>query len=163
MMSEKNQSCEYSQGLQPSIRISSLWTNRVFLHYVNLQSLKKKKLLISAIILFLRRMSKINPHDRQELWDSQKLKIASLIYEWPNKHMKGCSTSLVITGMQMMTMMRCHYTLLKGLKCIKLTTSSVGEDVEQLELSYYKGEEWNNIITLEEFGSVLFVVVFMYT
>lgn len=41
----------------------------------------------------------------------------------------------------MMTMMRCHYTLLKGLKCIKLTTSSVGEDVEQLELSYYKGEE----------------------
>lgn len=68
MMSEKNQSCEYSQGLQPSIRISSLWTNRVFLHYVNLQSLKKKKkLLISAIILFLRRMSKINPHDRQEL------------------------------------------------------------------------------------------------
>ena len=60
-----------------------------------------------------------------------------------NKHMKRCSTSLIIRGMQIKTTMRYHLTLVRILLSKSLQTINAGEGVEKKESSYTVGGNAN--------------------
>jgi len=63
----------------------------------------------------------------QELEYFSKIQIA-------NQHMKSCSTSLIIREMQMKTVMSYHLTLIRMATIKTSENTSVGKDVEKLEV-----------------------------
>ena len=56
-----------------------------------------------------------------------------------NKPIKRCLISLITWEMQIKTTMRDHKTFFRMAKIKRMTTPTVGEDVEQLILSYTAG------------------------
>ena len=60
-----------------------------------------------------------------------------------NKHMKRCSTSLIIREMQIKTTMRYHFTPFRMAATQKSTSNNAGEGVEKREPSYTVGGNAN--------------------
>ena len=59
------------------------------------------------------------------------------------KHMKRCSTSLIIREMQIKTTVRYHYTPVRMAAIQKSTSHNAGEGVEKREPSYTVGGNAN--------------------
>ena len=60
-----------------------------------------------------------------------------------NKHMKRCSTSLIIREMQIKTRMRYHFMPVRMAAIKSLQTINAGEGVEKRETSYTVGGNAN--------------------
>ena len=60
-----------------------------------------------------------------------------------NKHMKKCSTSLIIREMQIKTTLRYHFTLVRWLLSKSLQTINAGEGMDKREHSYIVGGNAN--------------------
>ena len=66
-----------------------------------------------------------------------------------NKHMKRCSTSLIIREMQIKTTVRYHFTPVRMAAIKSLQTINAGEGAEKREPSYTVGGNANSTATIE--------------
>lgn len=84
------------------------------------------------------KIEQIFPHSSLSFFTKQDIHMES-------KHMKRCSTSLVIRKVEIKTIMRYYYTPIRMANVKNIwTIPSVDEDTEQLEPSYIVGRntEW---------------------